>query len=68
MTDNLFRLPLKVAAAAFGVGYQRLYDAVRADELPALQVGTRWLVRPDDVEEYLQSIGAPNGAERARAV
>lgn len=64
---SAYRLPLKVAAAAFGVGYQRLYDAVRADELPALQVGVRWLVRPDDVEAYLQQVGTPNGAEQTRA-
>lgn len=66
MSEN-YRLGLKDAARLHGVGYQRLWGAVKAEELPALRVGTRWLVRPEDVETYLHSIGEANAAEKARA-
>ena len=57
-----YRLGLRDAADAFGVSYTAVWRAVRAGELPALQVGRRWLVRPEDVETWLQAIGTPNGA------
>lgn len=65
MSDQ-YRMKLKPAAESFGVGYQRLWTAVREAELPALQVGAHWTVRPEDVEAWLLSIGTPNAAEKAR--
>lgn len=61
------RLSLKDAAVQFGVSYTYLYRAVRADELPAVQIGTRWNVRPGDVEHWIVTHGSPNGAEQERA-
>lgn len=61
------RMSLKDAVAHFGVSYDVLYRAVRADELPAVQVGTRWNVRSVDVREWIVAHGSPNGAEQERA-
>lgn len=66
MTNDRYRMPLKDASRSFGVGYQKLWTAVSEGELAGLQIGTRWTVRPEDVEEYLQRIGTPNAAEQAR--
>lgn len=59
-SPTVYRLGLKDAAASFGVGYMAIWQAVKAGDLPALKVGTRWLVKPDDVENYLQRVGTTN--------
>jgi len=64
--NDQYRMKLKPAAEAFGVGYQKLWTAIREGELAGLQIGTHWTVRPEDVEAWLQSIGTPNAAEQAR--
>lgn len=66
MTNDQYRLPLKDAARSFGVGYMKLWTAIKEGELAGLQIGTRWTVRPEDVEAYLQKVGKANAAEEAR--
>lgn len=60
------RVTLKTAAQAYDVSYQKLWEAVRADQLPAMQHGTRWYVRPEDVAVWFDETSTPNGAELAR--
>lgn len=57
---TIYRLPIKKAAEAFGVSYTRIYGAVTDGELPAVRFGTRWLVKPDDVEAWITSNGTSN--------
>ncbi len=56
------RLTIKDATEVFPVSYTKLYEAIKADELPAIQLGRVWTVKPDDVETWIQRVGTPNGA------
>lgn len=44
---------IKDAMRMFGVKYDLLHDAILEDALPAIRPGRSWLVKPDDVEEFL---------------
>lgn len=66
MTNDQYRLPLKEAARGFGVGYMALWTAVKEGELAAIQFKTRWLVRPEDVEDFIVRNGTANAAEQQR--
>lgn len=57
---TIYRLPIKKAAEAFGISYTRIYEAVTNGDLPAIRFGTRWLVKPDDVEAWIVSNGTSN--------
>ena len=59
-TETVYRLPIKKAAAAFGIGYTRIYEAVTTGDLPAIRFGTRWLVKPEDVETWIVTVGTSN--------
>lgn len=52
---TVYRLGLKDAAAAFGVSYTFIYEAVKSGDLPAIRPARSWLVKPDDVEAWLQA-------------
>lgn len=65
-SNDHYRMKLKPAAESFGIGYQKLWTAVREGELPAVQLGTQWLVRPEDIEAWVLEQGTPNAAEKAR--
>ena len=54
-TATVYRLGLKDAAAAFGVSYTFIYEAVKSGDLPAIRPARSWLVKPDDVEAWLQA-------------
>lgn len=66
MTSDQYRMKLKPASEAFGVGYMALWTAIKEGELAAVQLGRHWLVRPEDVEQWIQDNGKPNAAEEAR--
>lgn len=50
---TVYRLGLKDAAAAFGISYTAIYEAVKAGDLPAIRPMRSWLVVPADVEAWL---------------
>lgn len=55
-TDTAVRLMrLRDAAAAYGVGYDFLLEAVQSGDLPALMPSKAWLVTPDDVMALIRS-------------
>lgn len=51
--STVYYLPIKKAAEAFGVSYSQIYKAVTDGDLVAIQNGTRWLVKPADVDSWL---------------
>lgn len=59
-------IPLKAAAASYGIGYSSLWTAVQKGDLYAEKSRGRWRVRPQDVLAWLRE--APdfttNGVER----
>lgn len=63
-TETVYRLPIKKAAAAFGISYSTIYKAVTEGDLPAIRFGTRWLVKPDDVEAWIVGNGTSNEVAR----
>ena len=52
---TVYRLGLKDAAAAFGISYTAIYEAVKSGDLPAIRPMRSWLVKPSDVEAWLQA-------------
>ena len=50
------RMTLKQACEDFAISYTAVYEAVRAGDLPAIKPLGSWLVRPEDVEEWLVSL------------
>lgn len=65
--NDQYRMKLKPAAEAFGVGYMKLWTAVSDGKLAGLKVGTHWTVRPEDVEAWMHEVGTANSAEKARS-
>lgn len=60
MSTDVHRLGLKAAAASFGISYSRIYEGVTNGELPAIRFGVRWLVKPEDVEQWITDNGTSN--------
>ena len=58
--EKVYRLPIKKAAGAFGISYSTIYKAVTEGDLPAVRFGTRWLVKPEDVETWIVTVGTSN--------
>lgn len=46
-------LKLREAADLFSVSYECLHDAVLAGSMPAIRPSRAWLVKPQDVEDFL---------------
>lgn len=52
-------LPLRKMAAQLGVPTGWLRERARANEIPALRAGNRWLFRPDLVLPIVAKMAAP---------
>lgn len=61
MNDTL--LSVSEAAERIGVTRQAVQTAITDHRLPAIRIGTRWVIREADVESY---VIAPGGKGRTR--
>ncbi|MDO9714225.1 hypothetical protein [Paracraurococcus lichenis] len=55
MSDS--KLPLTDATRELRVPYQRLYQAVLADKVPAVRVGSRWFIERAHLPLVAQALG-----------
>jgi len=52
MTDNTQHLSVTQTAAALGISRQRVLVLVAEGRLPAVKVGSYWVIRADDLEQF----------------
>lgn len=61
-------LNLKQAAAILGVHYMTAYRYVRTGRLPARRVGSGWVLRADDVKDFVPTLAATTDLAAGRGV
>ena len=55
MTDNTQHLSVTQTAAALGISRQRVLVLVSEGRLPATRVGSYWMIRAVDLEQFIAS-------------
>lgn len=60
-------ITIRAACALFSVKYDLVHDAILAGDLPAIQPGKSWLMKPSDVEELLYRRHAERHADGPQA-
>ena len=65
MTADAYRLTLKDACAKFGISYTTLYEAVKAEDVPAIKPFRSYLVKPDDLDAWLVALSEKKAKEGA---
>ena len=54
--DTKRLLPVKAVASALGLGKTKAYELVACGRLPAVRIGSKILVRTEDLEAYIASL------------
>ena len=49
-------IPVKAVALTLGIGKTKAYELIAAGEIPAVRIGSKILVRNDDIEAYVASL------------
>lgn len=61
--DQRLTMTISECADALGCSERYLYELAKAGRLPgALRLGTRWLIRRDALERWLDSLAQPEPA------
>lgn len=49
-------LPVKAVAVALGIGKTTAYELIASGQLPAVRIGSKILVRSQDLEDFIASL------------
>ncbi len=49
-------LPVKTVALTLGIGKTKAYELIAAGQLPAVRIGSKILVRSQDLDAYVASL------------